>query len=239
MDRLIIYSKKHGKKIVLFDEEDFELVKSFTWTLSCIDGCYYAVAWMYEKNNKPKFIKMHRLILNFPDYNIDHIDRDGLNNRKSNLRPYARGQNKMNSSIPKNNTSGFKGVTFDKNKSLWIVHIGVSGITKKGGRFKNKYAAALRYNELAKKHFGEYANLNVLTDEEIKMATEKEGRRLSSRNSTGYRGVFNYKDVFVAKVSHEKRLIHLGYFKEAKEAAIAYNEAIIKYNLPKEKMNKI
>lgn len=239
MDRLIIYSKKHGNKIVYFDECDFELVLPYRWSLIKIDDCFYAHAWTQDDKGKPRIIKMHRLILGFPQYKIDHKDGDGLNNRRANLRGYEGGQNKMNSKIPKNNTSGFKGVTFISKKMLWVVHIGFEGKSIKGGRFKNKYKAALRYNELAIKYFGEFANLNILTEEEIEASKVKEGRRLSERNNTGYRGVYKYGNKFVARIAHDKVKIHVGYFSNPKLAAIAYNETIIKNNLPIEKLNKI
>lgn len=238
MERLLIFSKKYGKKEVLFDLEDYELLKQYTWTLSHVGGCFYAKAWLYG-SDKPKIIKMHRLVLGFPDYKIDHKDRNGLNNKKSNLRKFEGGQNRMNSSISKNNTTGFKGVTYEQKKKLWLTHIGFKGEKIKGGRFKNKYAAALRYNQLAIKYFGEFAVINKLTEEEQLLAVQKEGRRLSKRNNTGYRGVYKYKDRFSAKIVHNNKKIHIGYYNDPKTAAIAYNEAIIKNNLPKEKMNII
>lgn len=133
----------------------------------------------------------------------------------------------------------FIGICLDNKKQLWRVMLVVNRQKISGGRFKNKYAAALKYNELALKYHGKYACLNVLTEEQMQLATIKEGRRLSQRNNTGYRGVYEYYGRYVAKIAHNKIRIHVGYYGDAKTAAMAYNEAILKNNMPKEKLNII
>lgn len=77
-------------------------------------------------------------------------------------------------------------------------------------------------------------NLRIISNQE-----NVSRRRLGKRNTTGYRGVFKYKRYFVAKITNNKKTIHLGYFKDTKEAAVAYNEAVMKYGISKEKLNKI
>jgi hypothetical protein len=97
---------------------------------------------------------------------IDHIDGNGLNNRRANLRKCTRSQNISNRRvIQKNNTTGFKGVYFDSKKKLYRTMIGAKGVRYRGGRFKSPIDAAKKYNELAVKHHGEFARINLIPNE--------------------------------------------------------------------------
>jgi hypothetical protein len=62
----------------------------------------------------------------------------------------------------KNNTSGFKGVTWDKSRSKWKAHIHIERKIKNLGRFDSPEEAAIAYNEAALKYFGEFAFLNTI-----------------------------------------------------------------------------
>jgi hypothetical protein len=99
--------------------------------------------------------------MNVPDgFQIDHIDGDGLNNQKSNLRIGTHQQNIMNRTKQRNNTSGYKGVSFDKSTNKFVAQIGYN---KKGihiGSFKTAILAARAYDVEAIKYHGEFANLN-------------------------------------------------------------------------------
>ena len=95
----------------------------------------------------------------FPPDQIDHKDCNGLNNRWSNLRRANASQNGGNSGIRVNNTSGFKGVSFDKSRRRYIAHIRVYGNLKYLGRFDTPKAAHIAYVEAAKKHFGEFSRI--------------------------------------------------------------------------------
>lgn len=100
--------------------------------------------------------------LNGPGYMYDHINNDETDDTDANLRPVNATQNSYNKKLAKNNTSGFKGVA--KNKSgNWGAGISYNYNYYCGGTFKTKIAAALSYNELAKKYHGEYASLNPVT----------------------------------------------------------------------------
>lgn len=106
---------------------------------------------------------MHRLIMSPPDdMEIDHIDNDGLNNRKSNLRIVSRAQNRYNArpNFNKTGTSKFKGVSWQRDENKWLVQIQLGHKTIHIGRFKDEIEAARAYDKKAKEVFGEYAWTN-------------------------------------------------------------------------------
>lgn len=91
---------------------------------------------------------------------IDHLDRQTHNMQRTNLREASRSQQAWNQGIRSNNTSGFKGVAFDKQKGLWRACICVGYKTKFLGYFSDAKQAALAYNEAAIQKHGEFAVLN-------------------------------------------------------------------------------
>lgn len=98
------------------------------------------------------------------EYEIDHENRNRNDNRISNLRLVVRNQNSANASIPSHNTSGYKGVYWNKRKKKWRAFIKVDGEQKHLGYFECKNEAAIAYNNAASFYFGEYANLNVIVE---------------------------------------------------------------------------
>ena len=108
-----------------------------------------------------KLYKVHRLVWlmeygELPDY-IDHIDGNGLNNHISNLRSCDMSQNIANSRSSKNNTSGFKGVSWDKKTGKWLSSIKCGRRAHNLGRFDTKEEAAAMYLAVARNLFGQFA----------------------------------------------------------------------------------
>lgn len=104
-------------------------------------------------------LSMHRIINKTePGMFTDHINRNRLDNRKSNLRSVTSSQNHRNARIY--GCSGYKGVQYLKSKNVWIATI--KGVASK--RFKSKECAAVYYNRLAKEVYGEYAYLNIIKE---------------------------------------------------------------------------
>jgi len=87
---------------------------------------------------------------------VDHINRNRLDNRIENLRLVTPSQNLMNSGSYKNNTSGFKGVYWDKSKKEWRALIIVNGKRKHLGNFINKEDAIQAREEAEIKYFGDF-----------------------------------------------------------------------------------
>lgn len=93
-----------------------------------------------------------------PDEEIDHKDRDRLNNRRTNLRVVTHAQNVCNASRYSNNSSGFKGVGWHKQRGMWTARIRVRGELLLLGYFDTAQAAAGAYAEASKRHHGEYGH---------------------------------------------------------------------------------
>ena len=143
--------------IILFDDEDYELVSNFKWSItsSVASKTHYARC---TKNN----ILMHRLILNAPKgVMIDHIDGNGLNNQKNNLRFCTNAQNQYNSTKNRTGkTSIYKGVDFCKKTQKWRAHIKINKRKIYLGSFFTEVGAAIAYNFASIECHKEFANLN-------------------------------------------------------------------------------
>ena len=105
---------------------------------------------------------MHRVILNTPmGMDTDHINGNGLDNRRCNLRICTHAENISNQRKYSNTMlSKFKGVSWDKSRNRWIVYIGVHPKRIFLGRFKTEIDAAIAYDNAARKYFGEFACTN-------------------------------------------------------------------------------
>jgi hypothetical protein len=106
---------------------------------------------------------MHRKVIHPPDHLVvDHINHNGLDNRKANIRPATRAQNNFNKLIVKrkDSSSKYKGVNWKKCKKKWQARIHVNGECKFIGYFKDEIQAAKAYDKAAKKYHGEFASLN-------------------------------------------------------------------------------
>ena len=155
MCREIILS--NGKDKALVDEVDYEHLTKFKWDLQRI----YAVRHIRLTNGKWSRLKMHREILNAPKgVEIDHINGNGLDNRRENLRFCNRAQNTQNQRGRSNTTSKYKGVYWKKDVERWAAQIRKSGKQKHLGYFVDEKDAAQRYDQEARIVFGEFAWLN-------------------------------------------------------------------------------
>jgi len=146
----------HQNKIVAytkFDKEDLEKIRHFKW--------YYFIFKYVARGYKNKIFLMHREIIDVPKMmQIDHINGDGLDNRKNNLRIATHGQNMMNKNKPKPKSSIYKGVFSNKLKNKWYSQIAFNYKSYHIGSFDNERHAAMAYDIWAKELFGEFAFLN-------------------------------------------------------------------------------
>ncbi len=164
--QIIIHSKKHGHQTALVDESDFDLVSKLKWRLEKGRHCFYAIS--LQPNSKQS-IRMHQLILGVKPKTdgtrskpIDHEDHNGLNNCRSNIRHATNSQNAGNSNLSKRNTTGFKGITLNKKKAIFIARIRVNRVLINLGSSKNITKAIKLYNAASVKYFGQFAKPNAI-----------------------------------------------------------------------------
>ena len=152
--------KLSQNKIAIVDDEDYEMLIKHKWYANKLKHKWY-VNTNVRIANKRTVIRMHRMILK-PNTNVqvDHINGNSLDNRKDNLRLCNNAENMRNRDKPRNNTSGYKGVTWNKDMKKWQAQIMVNYINIILGYYKDIKKAARVYNEAALKYFGEYAYLN-------------------------------------------------------------------------------
>ncbi|MFH1739786.1 MAG: AP2 domain-containing protein [bacterium] len=152
----------HGK-VAMVDDEDFESLNQHKWHTADRGMWFYARRTITMESGRRIKVLMHRQIIQTPaGMDTDHIDGNGLNNQRENLRNCTRSQNQWNSRINANNTSGAKGVSWYKSRNVWVSHIGVNGKRKTLGYFADTKTAALAYDNAAREYFGEFAKTNDL-----------------------------------------------------------------------------
>ncbi|MBN1804000.1 MAG: hypothetical protein JW837_01995 [Sedimentisphaerales bacterium] len=148
------------------DPEDFHALSKYKWqtSKSSKTGGFYAARSTWDKVKKKKrTIKMHRLILDPPHpLVVDHINHNGLDNRKANLRPATKSQNCINKPLKKkkNAHSKYIGVTWQKSINKWQAQIRAKGAHRVIGYFDNETDAAHAYDQAARKFHKEFAVLN-------------------------------------------------------------------------------
>ena len=143
-------------RIFHIDEGDVSLIAGYTWFIS---NRGYVVA-SPRTGNTHETVLMHRLILGVMDkkVQVDHINGDRSDNRRSNLRTCIHAQNMKNSKLRADNASGFKGVCYNKRNRKWVAQIQANGIKKHLGLFENPEVAHEFYCLAADMLHGEFAN---------------------------------------------------------------------------------
>jgi hypothetical protein len=150
-------------RFAIVDPEDYDRISRYKWHLNKGTHTCYAVRSLTNGKKEPrKNMRMHDLILNLPpDRYCDHINHNGLDNRKANLRPATRAQNIWHRRKFKSpSRSKFKGLCWMSKENRWLARITVNGQRLCLGSFENEIDAAKAYDRAAKQHFGAFAILN-------------------------------------------------------------------------------
>lgn len=164
----------NNKGIALIDDEDFNIINKYKWH---IKSGGYANTTFKNSDGKLTRITMHKLIMGEVSNNleIDHKNRNKLDNRRSNLRFCTRSENQKNKKPT--GRSKYLGVSIHKTKRKYITkkglkkeytytsiiaHIKANGKYLHLGTFNTELEAALAYNKAAVKYHGEFANLNKI-----------------------------------------------------------------------------
>lgn len=150
----------------IVDTEDYDLVSQYKWHSTNTHVRYAQTRTSARGGAKRRMLTMHRLILDAPPHmDVDHINHDGLDNRKANLRLCTSSQNSANQRPRKGGTSQYKGVSIaraDMARSRpWRATLGFQGKRIIIGQFATEHEAALAYDAKAREVFGEFARLNL------------------------------------------------------------------------------
>ena len=158
----------------IVDDGDFESLNKHKWSVQ--EGKYSLYAARREViEGRSTYIAMHREImgLSYGDVRlIDHINLNGLDNRRSNLRIADKSLNARNGRLRVNNKSGYRGVSWSKRSGKWRAQISVSGHHREIGLYSSLEEAGIAYKQSCKKYLGNDLVLNFLS---LKEQTEGGG----------------------------------------------------------------
>lgn len=148
-----------GRLVAFVDEADELLIQRFHWNTFTTAGLTYARAHSHMDEGKQVYAMMHNIIMD--DLWIDHIDGNGLNNTKANLRKATNAENQANSRKRTGTHSQYKGVTWNKRNNRWQGYINKAGVRYYLGCFLSEEEAAKAYDAKAFELFGTFARRNL------------------------------------------------------------------------------
>lgn len=142
----------------IIDAEDAALFGRLNWYAWARPHTTYAVRSARDNEPGPRMVFLHRAVLSAPHgISVDHINGDGLDNRRANLRLASLSENNRNQRLAARNTSGFKGVTWHARQQRWQAQIKSGGKCFYLGLFDNRQEAHAAYCDAAKRMHGEFA----------------------------------------------------------------------------------
>lgn len=148
----------------VIDDADAALIARYHWWAAKRPHTYYAVTKIKVtpgRRGRRRILHMHQLIMGDPPgMQVDHVNRDGLDNRRANLRVATQSQNKANSGRYRNNASGFKGVYWRRSHQQWEAQITHQGRRYHLGYFRSPEDAARAYDAKARQLHGAFASCN-------------------------------------------------------------------------------
>jgi len=151
-------------RVAIVDKEDYELVNKYKWHYRKSGRTNGKNGYAQHSLSRDKSLFMHNLIMKPKgDVVVDHINHDGLDNRRENLRVVTKSQNAHN--VVRKNKSGYRGVSYFerlKNTKPYEARIRVDNKLLSLGTYKTAIEAAKVYNERAKEEFGDCAILNKI-----------------------------------------------------------------------------
>jgi AP2 domain/HNH endonuclease len=149
-------------EVALVDDEDFDRVAAIgKWYANPSCQTFYARKnFSVGTRRAPRYtsLLMHTLITGWAL--VDHVNHNGLDNRRANLRQATEQQNSRNRRLRSDNTTGYKGVSFRSKRGDWTACIWDGHRTRHLGRHSNPISAAIAYDVAARQLFGEFAHLN-------------------------------------------------------------------------------
>jgi len=230
MHEIPLYGAMANGRVALVDDEDAERIGRFRWRLYELErpgrrpqGPYaHSSIWNGQGQTTTS---MHIIVMG--QKFIDHIDGDGLNNQKLNLRPATNGQNMANRKKNLGCSSPYKGVTWSRRLAKWVAQIQADGERRHLGVFADEIDAAKAYDVAACHFFGEYARPNFPGGGESGSVTTSAEQWARPASSSQFRGVALFKDRgrWGAWITRDGKRFYLGSFPDEAEAARAYDAA--------------
>lgn len=144
--------------VALVDAADADAVSAFKWSALVKPRTVYAYRNVYRADGTRTTQSLHRFLAGFPV--TDHINGNGLDNRRANLREVTKSENNRNRRRGLDNTSGYKGVTWVKRDHRWQARIHTQQRRLSLGVYRTAEEAARAYDAAARQFYGEYAALN-------------------------------------------------------------------------------
>lgn len=221
MKLIDVSTPRHKGMFSMVDDADFETLNQWKWSAEKRGNRFYAIRQVIGAEGKKTTVRMHREIAQVGDgFEVDHADGNGLNNQRANLRACSTSENQQNRASIRG-SSAYKGVLWDKSHGCWKAKIIVDGKRFMLGSFQTEEAAARRYDQAARAHFGEFARLNFPGEEceAVPASGVARGERKLPR------GV-SLKDSgkFAAKKRVAGKDYYIGTFDTAEDAERAYQE---------------
>jgi hypothetical protein len=161
-------------KFALVDDEDFEYLSQFKWCARKDWYTFYASRTIYPngygKHKQKITVQMHREVMGLQrgdGKSVDHKNRNGLDNRKKNLRLGIGSINQVNCRKRKDNTSGYRGVSWNIVHKKWFTRISIKGKRFSFGGFSTPIEAAIAYDKAVMKYRDASAPLNFPTNRRV------------------------------------------------------------------------
>lgn len=213
-----LHSRKYPGLFTIVDEEDYERISQYRWHPRMERHTCYAMTNV-TIDGKYTSLRMHRVVMGAPDdQEVDHWDRNGLNNTRANLRYATTSQNNANQGRRSDNHTGFTGVYWHKGSRAWRVEVGSIHI----GMFECAEDAARAYDIKAIERFGEFAVTNFPdSSAHANRIQAMMDSPLPRSNTSGFLGVTwnKQRQKWAATITHQNRQIHCGFFSDPRDAA--------------------
>ncbi len=145
-------------KYAIVDDADYEWLSQWKWRVS---SNKYVIRSGPRSEKPRRSYSMHRQIMNAPaGMDVDHINGNPLDNRRSNLRVCTHAENQCNQKLRSSSGNPYKGVRLNKSGTRWWARISKNGKEQHLGTFATAEEAAAAYDEAAKQLSGEFARTN-------------------------------------------------------------------------------
>ena len=223
-------------KSILIDADDLPRVSEHIWSIKKCGRTWYPFI-----KQKDKVVTLGRFLLDAQSGQVvDHIDGNGMNNQRNNLRFVTQQQNTWNKRRSRTSSSKFKGVSWHKKSHCWRATIRVRGKYENLGFFQDEAKAAIAYEKRAREvqgiFFKKEKSIILQTNGPVEWIIHIQKKK---KTSSQFRGVRWHKRdrKWIATISVGGTDKELGRFYSEIEAAYAYDDAARKFHGPKAVLN--